>query len=259
MKWSIIPRSFAAIQDSKIVSAACTARDALTDSLFPRCCPVCGEIVSPPGWQVCRDCFPKLLFVEPPVCMKCGKSVEDAAEAFCHDCAAGGKSFEYGVALLNYDDVMQRAVTRIKYGNRREYIRPFAALLEERYGKELRRLGADCMIPVPVHPSRLKTRGFNQAELLARELSPYLGIPVRPEFLSRTRKTEAQKELTPDERVRNLSRAFTADLMGEKINTVILADDIYTTGSTVEACSRALRAAGVSRIYYVSICIVPEA
>ena len=194
-----------------------------------------------------------------PGVFRCGRTVREEGEAYCLDCKDREKSFIAGFPLCDYDDVMQRAVTRIKYGNRREYIRPFAALLEERYGKELRRLGADCMIPVPVHPSRLKTRGFNQAELLARELSPYLGIPVRPEFLSRTRKTEAQKELTPDERVRNLSRAFTADLMGEKINTVILADDIYTTGSTVEACSRALRAAGVSRIYYVSICIVPEA
>lgn len=154
---------------------------------------------------------------------------------------------------------MQRAVTRIKYGNRREYVRPFAALLAERYGGELRALGADCIVPVPVHPSRLRIRGFNQAELLAVELSAHLGIPVRPEFLSRTRKTEAQKTLTPDERIRNLTSAFTADLQGETAGTVILADDIYTTGSTVEACSRALLAAGAKRVCFVSICIVPEA
>ena len=154
---------------------------------------------------------------------------------------------------------MQRAVTRIKYGNRREYVRPFAALLAERYGRDLRALGADCIVPVPVHPSRLRTRGFNQAELFARELSVHLGIPVRPEFLSRTRKTEAQKALTPDERIRNLTSAFTADLQGETVGTVILADDIYTTGSTVEACSRALLAAGAGRVCFVSICIVPEA
>ncbi len=194
-----------------------------------------------------------------PTVFRCGRTVREEGEAYCPDCRDREKSFVTGFPLCDYDDLMQRAVTRIKYGNRREYIRPFAALMAERYGRELRELGADCIVPVPVHPSRLKTRGFNQAELLARELAPHLGIPVRPDFLSRTRKTEAQKELTPDERVRNLSSAFTADLMGETADTVILADDIYTTGSTVEACSRVLRAAGVSRVYYISICIVPEA
>ena len=183
----------------------------------------------------------------------------EEGEAYCHDCRGREKHFFAGFPLCDYDDVMQRAVTRIKYGNRREYVRPFAALLAERYGRDLRALGADCIVPVPVHPSRLRTRGFNQAELFARELSVYLGIPVRPEFLSRTRKTEAQKALTPDERIRNLTSAFTADLKGETVGTVILADDIYTTGSTVEACSRALLAAGVGRVCFVSICIVPEA
>ena len=258
MKWSIIPRSFAAIQDLKIVSAACTARDALTDSLFPRRCPVCGEIVSPPGWQVCRDCFPKLLFVEPPVCMKCGKSVEDGAEAFCHDCAAGEKSFEYGVALLNYDDVMRRAVGRIKYNNRREYIKPFAKMFWMRWGKTILEMEADCLVPVPLHPTRYRKRGFNQAELLARELGALSGIPVRTDILFRGKKTEAQKDLTPDQRIRNLQKAFRADPEKADVSSVILVDDIYTTGSTAEACTRALKEAGVGKVYTACLCIVPE-
>ena len=258
MKWSIIPRSFAAIQDSRIVSAACTARDALMDSLFPRRCPVCGEIVSPPGWQVCRDCFPKLLFVEPPVCMKCGKSVEDESEAFCHDCAAGEKSFEYGVALLNYDDVMRRAVSRIKYKNRREYIKPFAKMFWMRWGKTIAEMEADCLVPVPLHPTRYRKRGFNQAELLARELGSLSGIPVRTDILFRERKTEAQKELTPDQRIRNLQKAFRADPEKADVSSVILVDDIYTTGSTAEACTRALKEAGVGKVYTACLCIVPE-
>lgn len=193
-----------------------------------------------------------------PGVFRCGRTVREEGEAYCLDCKGREKSFIAGFPLCDYDDVMQRAVTRIKYGNRREYIRPFAALLEERYGKELRRLGADCMIPVPVHPSRLKTRGFNQAELLARELSPYLGIPVRPEFLSRTRKTEAQKELTPDQRIRNLQKAFRADPEKTDVSSVILVDDIYTTGSTAEACTRALKEAGVRKVYTACLSIVPE-
>ena len=219
---------------------------------------MCGEIVSPPGWQVCRDCFPKLLFVEPPVCMKCGKSLEDGSEAFCHDCAAGAKSFEYGVALLNYDDVMRRAVSRIKYKNRREYIKPFAKMFWMRWGKTIAEMEADCLVPVPLHPTRYRKRGFNQAELLARELGSLSGIPVRTDILFRERKTEAQKELTPDQRIRNLQKAFRADPEKADVSSVILVDDIYTTGSTAEACTRALKEAGVGKVYTACLCIVPE-
>ena len=190
--------------------------------------------------------------------MKCGKSVEDAAEAFCHDCAAGGKSFEYGVALLNYDDVMRRAVSRIKYNNRREYIKPFAKMFWMRWGRTIAEMEADCLVPVPLHRSRYRRRGFNQAELLARELGALSGIPVRTDILFRERKTEAQKELTPDQRIRNLQKAFRADPEKTDVSSVILVDDIYTTGSTAEACTRALKEAGVRKVYTACLCIVPE-
>ena len=190
--------------------------------------------------------------------MKCGKSVEDDAEAFCHDCAAGAKSFEYGVALLNYDDVMRRAVSRIKYKNRREYIKPFAKMFWMRWGKTIAEMEADCLVPVPLHPTRYRKRGFNQAELLARELGALSGIPVRTDILFRERKTEAQKELTPDQRIRNLQKAFRADPEKADVSSVILVDDIYTTGSTAEACTRALKEAGVGKVYTACLCIVPE-
>ena len=190
--------------------------------------------------------------------MKCGKSLEDESEAFCHDCAAGAKSFEYGVALLNYDDVMRRAVSRIKYKNRREYIKPFAKMFWMRWGKTIAEMEADCLVPVPLHPTRYRKRGFNQAELLARELGSLSGIPVRTDILFRERKTEAQKELTPDQRIRNLQKAFRADPEKVDVSSVILVDDIYTTGSTAEACTRALKEAGVGKVYTACLCIVPE-
>ena len=259
MKWSAIRESCAAIRDSGTGSAVSTALERLTDSLFPRRCPVCGEIADPPGFQVCRKCFPKLSFVQPPVCLKCGKSVPDGTEAFCEDCASGKRSFEYGTALLNYDDVMRRAVVRIKYHNRREYIRPFARMFWIRCGETLKEMNAECLVPVPVHPSRLRRRGFNQAELLARELGKLSGIPVRTDILYRGKKTEAQKNLTPDERIRNLQKAFRADPEKADVSSVILVDDIYTTGSTAEACTRALKAAGVKKVFTVCLCIVPGA
>jgi ComF family protein len=114
---------------------------------------------------------------------------------------------------------------------------------------------ADALVPVPVHATRKKTRGFNQAEILARVIGKKLGIPVIPEMLVRNKKTLPQKDLSAAERLKNLSGAFAMGEIPEGIRSVILVDDIYTTGSTIEACARALRASGISRIYFVVICM----
>ena len=127
-----------------------------------------------------------------------------------------------------------------------------------RWGKTISEMEADCLVPVPLHPTRYRKRGFNQAELLARELGALSGIPVRTDILFREKKTEAQKELTPDQRIRNLQKAFRADPEKADVSSVILVDDIYTTGSTAEACTRALKEAGVGKVYTACLCIVPE-
>ncbi len=214
--------------------------------------------MTPAGYLVCRTCFPKLPFVAAPVCLKCGRTVQDEGEALCSDCRAREKSFEYGIALMDYDDVMRRAVGQIKYNNRREYVRPFAKMFWMKHGRDIRAMGADCLVPVPVHPERLRKRGFNQAELLARELGAYAGIPVRTDLLYREKRTEAQKGLAPDERIRNLERAFAARTSGPEVTSVILVDDIYTTGSTAEACTRVLKGAGVSKVWVLCLCIASE-
>jgi len=230
----------------------------LTDSVFPRRCPVCGDIVRTPGSFICADCVREIPFVRDPVCMKCGRTVSDPSEELCRDCAGRAKSFEYGVALTDYDDLMQRVITDIKYRNRREYIRPFGRLFCLKRGEALRAMRADCLVPVPVHPSRLKTRGFNQAELLAEEISAGTGIPLRTDLLFRTGRTAAQKELSPDERIRNLEGAFSAESLPGGIRRVILVDDIYTTGSTAETCTRILKAVGAEKVYIAVLSIVPE-
>lgn len=229
----------------------------LTDSLFPRRCPVCGEIADPPGNLICGGCAGKLDFVKEPVCMKCGRGIFDETEEYCYDCSRSAKSYERGFPLLNYDDRMREAMAQIKYRNRREYLVPFARLLYLRHGRELLSLHASALVPVPVHPSRLRKRGYNQAELLARLLGSFLSLPVRTDILYRTKRTAAQKKLTPEERLKNLTAAFQAVPCAGS-GTLILVDDIYTTGSTVEACTKALLSAGASRVYYVSICIVPD-
>lgn len=244
-----------------ITSKIKSLSEALTDAAFPRRCPVCGELVTPAGRSICAVCLPKLDFVREPRCLRCGRTVSDETQQFCRNCSGRASSFEAGLALFNYDDVMRHTVAQIKYGNRREYIAPLARMMYLKFKQQLREMEADCLVPVPVHPARRRSRGFNQAELLAREIGMQVELPVQTALLYRWRKTEAQKDLSQEERVANLSEAFRADterIEALSVRTVILVDDIYTTGSTAEACSRVLKAAGVRRVFLLNLCIVPE-
>lgn len=146
-------------------------------------------------------------------------------------------------------------MAQIKYNNKREYLDFYGAAAAARYGKQIRQMHVDAIVPVPVHASRRRTRGFNQAEIFGKILGERLGVPVLNDMLVRSKRTKPQKNLTASERLNNLSGAFIAGPIPPGVKAVLLADDIYTTGSTVEACARALRSAGVERVYFVVICM----
>lgn len=225
----------------------------ILDILFPRRCPVCGEIVKPAGGLICPPCFQKLSFVTAPVCKKCGKEIADETMEYCEDCMVHGHAFSSGVALLNYDEIARKSMVKIKYNNKREYLDFYGTVLAARYGSVIRRMHADVIIPVPIHRSRRRKRGFNQAEILAEILGQKLGIPVETELLKRNRRTLPQKELSPADRLKNLMGAFTAAPLPDGKKRILLVDDIYTTGSTLEACAQVLDKAGAEVVYFVVI------
>lgn len=231
----------------------------LIDWLFPRRCPVCGEIVKPKGAWICPGCLKKLSPVRQPACRRCGKEVLHERMEYCPDCSRYPRSFEAGMALLNYNDAARRSMAAVKYKNKREYLDFYARAMAVRMTKRVKGWQADALVPVPVHPSRRRVRGYNQAQELAKRLAKAWEIPVDDRLLYRTRRTAPQKSLNSRERLANLQQAFAVDrrraAKGDVPETVILVDDIYTTGSTIEACSRVLKAAGVKRVYYVAICI----
>lgn len=232
-----------------------------TDALYPRRCPVCGEIVSPKGRLICPDCAKRLNWILGPTCRRCGKEVATEQAEYCPDCARRRRNFDLGFALCNYGDTEKGSIARIKYQGRREYLDFYGAAMAERLGPRLLRLAPDALVPVPVHPSRRRKRGFNQAEVLAERFSEAIKqrygrkIPVRTDLLFRGKKTMPQKDLSPAERKRNLEQAFIAGRIPPDIRSVVLIDDIYTTGSTAEACAKALKAAGIERVYAAVIAI----
>ena len=227
--------------------------------LYPRRCPVCGGIVFPEKNLIHPSCMSKLSPVKSPSCKKCGKEVIGEQAEYCYDCSRHPHTFECGMALLNYNEAAKASMAAIKYKNRREYLDFYADALDYRFRKTILRLHPAVLIPVPVHPSRRRKRGFNQAEELAGRLSLRWNIPVDKKLLIRKKKTAPQRGLNPAERLKNLREAFVVDeeygMTAGIPETVLLVDDIYTTGSTVEACTRALRKAGVRRVFVVVICI----
>lgn len=227
----------------------------MLDLLFPRRCPVCAGIVMPKGGLICPDCMKKLSWVRRPTCKKCGKEVISGTIEYCHDCTRHKRSFEYGLGLINYNDIASRSMARIKYGNKREYLDFYAEAMVRKLGPRILSMKADALVPVPVHPSRMKTRGFNQAEDLSRRLSDRLRIPTDASILRRGKNTAPQKSLDASGRLRNLEQAFFVDRLSAGIHALILVDDIYTTGSTIEACTRALKKAGVERVYFLTLFI----
>lgn len=222
---------------------------------FPRRCPVCGDIAQPFGELICPGCVKELSPVRQPACKKCGKEVEGVRQEYCHDCARHPRTFEQNFALLNYNAAASRSMSAIKYKGRREYLDFYSQAACRRFARVLGRLSLDVLVPVPVHPSRRRSRGFNQAEILAEKVGRQLGIPVCPNGLKRVKKTLPQKELNPQERLLNLRQAFAPGALPEEAKTVLLVDDIYTTGSTVEACARVLRGMGAEKVYGLTLCV----
>ena len=231
-------------------------KEILLSLLFPRHCPVCHDIVLPKGDLICQKCLKKVPFVQEPTCLRCGKEIASEEIEYCYDCSHHTRSFQGGYALAVYDPVMRESIRRFKNGGRVEYADWYAEAIWERYGEELLRLEADALVTVPLHRSRYNDRGYNQAELLARRLAKKMNLPVLPKVLVRTRKTTAQKYLGGRERQRNLESVFAAGRGNLVVGkTVLLVDDIYTTGGTAEACTRVLLAAGARAVYLVNICI----
>ncbi len=195
--------------------------------------------------------------------MKCGKPLLRENE-YCSDCTKRRLSYDKGFAVFLYNDDMKRAVGDFKYRNHRDYGLFFAKEMADRFGRELLFRKAELLVPVPVHPSRKRFRGYNQAEVLCTELSKLMNLPCNLKLLERTKKTIPQKLISsPEERLHNLETAVNVSRgLSEKDcrrilqdKAVVLVDDIYTTGSTAEACTRVLKKNGAKNVYILCICI----
>ena len=219
--------------------------------LFPRRCPVCDEIVRPYGEKICADCVKKLKLLTPPWCLKCGKRLYDEGE-LCGDCRRKQHSFVRGRALYEYGSV-SASIYRMKYGKRQEYAEYFGEEIACYLGDFIRQVKPDGLIPIPLHRKRENRRGYNQAGVLAKTIGRSLNIPVYDKLLFRVKNTTPLKKQNPQERQNNLKKAFIIRQNDVKLDTIILVDDIYTTGSTVDEAANVLKKHGVKDIYVITL------
>ena len=225
----------------------------LIDLIYPPRCPVCGQPAAF-GLKICPECRRQLPLIESKRCRKCGKPVEDF-EVLCPDCAKEDHFYDRGLGIYIYDETMKRAISELKYKGRREYGEVFGDLLYENARSELMDWKPDCLIPIPLHRARVRERGYNQAQIIAEALSEKCGIPTRADILIRTMETGRMKELSAKDRMNNMTSAFEAVGDRKGIRSVVLIDDIYTTGATIDAASVVLRRAGIDEIYFLAVCI----
>jgi len=237
-----------------------SAEKNLLGILYPSRCPFCDgvlDIANDSG--ICSICEKEVEFVKEPYCKICGKPIESEVEELCVDCKKRRFSFEYGRAVFVYNYSMKNAVARFKYNGRYEYAEYFASQAVRMYGNWINEISPDALIPVPIHKSRYRQRGYNQAQVIAERIGEKLDIPVINNLIIRVKQTLPQKELSVIERRKNLYGAFgMVEEMKElyhELKCVIMIDDIYTTGSTIETCADILRKSGIGKVYFLCICI----
>lgn len=221
--------------------------------VFPRRCPVCDGVLLFSGEKICIDCRGELEYIREPRCKKCGKQLANEEQEYCFDCGNKKHLFKTGIACFVHKGKVRESVYRLKYNMRPEYADFFADEIVRRYEKIIRQWDADGIVPVPLHRKKKLKRGYNQAEVIARRLGKRLGIKVYSDVLIRVKNTVPQKELDDNGRRKNLENAFKIKRNIVKLNKIILVDDIYTTGSTVDACTKIMTLGGVKEVYVICI------
>lgn len=218
---------------------------ALADLFYPQRCVGCGRRASD---VLCRACFEALPTIGRPVCARCGMPTAFETPA-CEGCKNVDFAFEGARAPLRYEGVGKEIVHSLKYGGYTRVVERLAAPLMA--GTLERGVHFDATVPVPLHRSRLRRRGFNQAALLASAVARRINAPVS-DTLEVVRRTRDQVDLSPEERRANVEGAYTA--RDHVRGVILLVDDVFTTGATMSSCAETLVRAGAREVYALSLC-----
>ena len=231
--------------------------------LFPRHCPFCNQLLPYPE-ILCKSCQARLPLISQPTCFRCGKPLGDMHQELCYDCRIFPKSFDQGLALFLYNSMTRSSIVAFKYHNQRYLSDFYVEGICRIHLRQLKKWHLQAIIPIPIHKNKRKKRGYNQAGLIANQLAMRLNLPCYTDLVLRNQDTLPQKQFSPQARLNNLKKAFglnprytdgQSHLSIPGLKRILLVDDIYTTGATMESCTRLLKSAGVEKVYVYSLCI----
>lgn len=220
--------------------------------LYPQTCYFCGKVCTE---KMCRQCVEKVEYIQEPRCKKCGKPIRYEESELCHDCANHPTAYDQGKNVWLHKGPVRWSVYQFKYHDRRIYGEFYASEMYRLYGHKLKEWGIQVIIPVPLHKKRRRKRGYNQAEIIAKHLGKLSGIPVDTKAVARVQNTKPQKELNDKERKANLKDAFQIKKGWKSPENVLVIDDIYTTGNTIDSVARLLKANGAHKVCFLTISI----
>jgi ComF family protein len=237
-----------------------TVLDALTSVLAPAPCRICGQaLLNASRIPICKSCLTSFERISDPMCQCCGRPfvsqvASQAIKPLCRLCRTNFYAFDRARSFAIYGETVSQAISLLKYEEITRLGIWFADRLAEQmspYGEEWQ---ADVTIPVPLHPERYRERGYNQAELIARQVAKRLAVPIRTNLLMRIKPRPPQLFLSRNERWKCVRGAY-ATRNGLKVDKVrvLLIDDVMTTGATLDACARALKKAGATSVLGLTV------
>jgi ComF family protein len=234
----------------------------LIDLIYPPRCLICQAFLQDQvtllGGQdlpFCQVCFKDFSEIESPICSLCGRPFSDGAghDRICEDCIRRRPFYDIARAPYLYDGALMKAIHELKYAQRSHLADSLGLLLALFAQTWIGEMEGSLVMPVPLHPKRLRARGFNQSLLLARCVASKIDAELDFLSLRRTRFTKPQTELSSEERKRNVRKAFeVVKPEAVKRKTILLVDDVATTGSTLNECAKALKRAGADGV----LCLV---
>lgn len=220
--------------------------DGVIDLLFPPRCVGCGR----EGEYICISCFGSMPYVVPPLCPKCGRPQPSGMH--CPSCWGWHAGIDGIRSPFRFEGIIREAIHCLKYRNLKAISGSLAQLLAEYLISNP--LPAQALVPVPLHPRRLRERGYNQSNLLARKLGKFADLPVIEGSLVRWRETPPQaRTATVESRRSNVAGAFSCRDEKLKGKQVLLIDDVCTSGATLDSCATALKAGGVISVWGLTL------
>ncbi|HER23534.1 MAG TPA: ComF family protein [Candidatus Atribacteria bacterium] len=237
-------------------------KEGLLNLVFPLDCKICEKpIQESKGYSICEDCFKAIELIEHPYCIKCGKPLilndffEQNREILCLDCKRKKYSFEFSRSVGVYSKVLKKCIHLFKYYGEKKLAKPLGKLMVEYLlNNDEFKNKFDLIIPVPLHKNDIKKRGFNQSALLSITIGDYFSVPVGKNLLIKNKATPFQVNLSKKEREKNILKAFSVEKPKEIIGkNILILDDVFTTGATVEECAKELIKFRANNIFVLTL------